>query len=332
MTYGPFKQIPMANKTGDRPGVKPGLETVPPDIFEVMREKDVEAFSYTAWWWNCYILVRRSNPQSIKYIGMPGYIPKGPDTKAKTAHLDVGINTPDGQPMRREVAGLVCDPTTVTVMAYKTGKKFDSAMKEWRKFVATGRLCEVAWGEDGTPSRAHTPSGAPFVVDRRPYSRHYGALMKDTGNGIAHASYIHGDYDLFAIVNAEHPSVNVVVEEQHAASPAHPLRMRPGETVEPHQEVKNFRGPEFTDVQNMLNRLMGVNMVLHGSQEKAVDTFDDEIDCFLPNGTEAIFLKGRELENFYAEEFGGRQLFRFFAGADQPRITGRRSFGQWRRR
>ena len=42
--------------------------------------------------------------------------------------------------------------------------------------------------------------------------------------------------------------------------------------------VPNCRGREFFDVQNMLNRRMGVPMVLHGAQEKfATEVAED--DC-----------------------------------------------------
>jgi hypothetical protein len=172
-------------------------------------------------------------------------------------------------------------------------------MKEWTKFVASGRHCDdLEWEDASTPSRFYLPMGQPFFTDTRPGSKRYGALMKDTGRGVLHASYIHGDYDLFAIVPADNPGANIVVSEQHSSSPwshLHRVGKAPAATHEADkteeqktQEIPNFRGQKFIDVQNMLNRRMGVNMVLHGSQEKAVNSFDEEVDVFMPNGMDSF--------------------------------------------
>ena len=263
--------------------VAPALRTHAPDADKVMRRVDQQAFAYTAWWFHVFILVRRSNPESIKFIGQAGFIPKGPETKAKTAQNDFK-NTEAGH--QSNVAGLVCNPTATGMKGAYLEHKLEGAMKEWKKFALTGRYCDdLTWRDRDTPSRHHMPHGMPFFTDTRPGTERYGALMKDTGRGVRFASYIHGDYDLFAVVPADNPGVNIVVSEQHAGSPWSALN-RAGKTPaaeegeeksaeQKAQEIPNFRGQKFTDVQNMLNRKMGVNMVLHGSQEKAVNSYNE---------------------------------------------------------
>ena len=67
-----------------------------------MRPTDKRVFLDAARQLQLWILVRRTNPASLRYIGLPGYLPKPIDCKAKTADLNQG---------RYRVAGLVVDPT-----------------------------------------------------------------------------------------------------------------------------------------------------------------------------------------------------------------------------
>ncbi|MCR9108711.1 hypothetical protein [Marivita sp. XM-24bin2] len=317
--------------------IAPTLRTHAPDADRVMRRQDQLAFAYTAWWFHVFILVRRSNPESINYIGQPRFIPKGPDTKAKTAQNNVYI---EETKWTSKVAGLVVNPHAPGMAsAYASPDKLGSALKEWKKFEASGRHCdELYWEDEKTPSRAHLPSGQPFFTDTRPGTERFGALMKDTGRGVLYASYIHGDYDLFAVVPADNPGVNIVVSEQHASSPwSHMNRSgkTPGATSDAEktpeqkaQEIPNFRGQKFIDVQNMLNARMGVPMVLHGSQEKAVNSFKEEVDVFLPNGMDSFsLLTEADLRRFYDVVLKGRKLHNFMAG--DPAEVRRGHFGRW---
>ncbi len=319
--------------------VAPTLCTHSPDADRVMRRHDQRAFAYTAWWFHVFILVRRSNPASIRYIGQTGFIPKGPDTKAKTAQNNVHIKETGWV---SNVAGLVCNPHAPGMSsAYATPKKNASALKEWQKFEASGRHCnDLTWSDEKTPSRFYLPSGQPFFTDTRPGTNRFGALMKDTGRGVLHASYIHGDYDLFAVVPADNPGMNIVVSEQHASSPWSHLN-RAGKTpaateeadktaAQKAEEIPNFRGQKFIDVQNMLNGRMGVNMVLHGSQEKAVNSFDEEVDVFMPNGMDSFsLLTEADLRSFYDTVLRGRKLHNFMAGHASEARQGH--FGSWQK-
>ncbi|MEM6973908.1 MAG: hypothetical protein AAF577_13995 [Pseudomonadota bacterium] len=325
----PFTEIPMRNKRAPFPPHKPALQIGSPGLLEVMREKDAEAFSYAAWWWDCYTLVRRSNAASRQYIGRPGFTAKPPSTKAKTAQKDVMIQV-DGVPRRSLVAGLVANPHIVGRGPYASGAKFESAVKEWDKFVKTGRLLKVSWDGEGAPSRAYGLGvNGSFAVDLRRDSERYGALIEDTGRGFRHPSYINGDYDLFAIVSASHKKHNVAVEEQHALSPANPIRMVDGSQVPEHVQIKNYRGMEFGDVQRMLMRRMGVPMVLHGAQEKAHNAFDEELDVFFPDGRTCIYIEGsEEIAAFYRTELEDRRLYSHFDKSNP--VHGRPHVGRWR--
>ena len=318
--------------------VAPTLRTHAPDADKVMRRKDQEAFAFTAWWFHVFILVRRSNPESIRYIGQPGFIPKGPDTKAKTVQRNVHIQDFG---WISNVAGLVCDPHAPgMVSAYANKAKHESALKEWKKFIASGRYCDdLTWTDQNTPSRFYLPNGQPFFTDTRPGTNRYGALMKDTGRGVLHASYIHGDYDLFAIVPADNPGVNIVVSEQHASSPWSHLNRKgksPAATEDAdkteeqkREEIPNFRGQKFIDVQLMLNRRMGVNMILHGSQEKAVNSFKEEVDVFMPNGMDSFSIMSEaHLRTFYDTVLAGRKLHNYMAGDEATPRQGH--FGMWK--
>src|SRR5271156_2274451 len=66
-----------------------------------MRPQDKLVFLEAASHFQVWILVRRTNVASLKYIGKPGYIPKRIDCKAKTADLDK---------TNLKLAGLVVSP------------------------------------------------------------------------------------------------------------------------------------------------------------------------------------------------------------------------------
>jgi len=70
------------------------------------------------------------------------------------------------------------------------------------------------------------------------------------------------------------------------------------------------RSPEFFDVQNFVNRRIGVPMVLHGAQESYGDEHSDEgIDVFTPDGGFLGKENLAELIQLYETEFKGRRLF-----------------------
>jgi hypothetical protein len=148
-----------------------------------MRAADKTIFSDAARQFRAWILVRRTNPDSLKYVGQAGYVPKRIDCKPKTADTDHG---------RPIWAGLVVCPPLCSG-AFLSDKKKSDAASSWAKFVAQEGL--------GKPN-----CQSPYSVDENKQSKHYGCLMFE-------GSYIHGDYDLYDIILVDHPSANLAAVE-----------------------------------------------------------------------------------------------------------------------
>lgn len=146
-----------------------------------MRPIDKIVFSEAAHHFNVWLLVRRTNPKSLPYIGKSGYVAKRIDCKAKTADLDS-----DGF----QTAGLVVD-ASIHPHAFKSGKGA-KALGEWDSFARQQGISEKNEGR--------------YTVDRDKKSRHYGCVLFD-------GKYIHGDYDLYDIILAEQPRRNLAAVE-----------------------------------------------------------------------------------------------------------------------
>jgi hypothetical protein len=147
-----------------------------------MRQQDQVVFAQAARQFRVWILVRRTNPHSLQYIGKEGYRPKPIECKAKTADQDCGSS---------RCAGLVVDPTLLADVFLPV--KRPGALKEWSDFCRAQAI-----GEPGTHSR--------YSVDVDAKSKHYGCLMLG-------GAYIHGDYDLKDIVLADRPRGNLAAVE-----------------------------------------------------------------------------------------------------------------------
>lgn len=140
-----------------------------------MRPSDKQVFLAAAAKFQVWILVRRTNRDSLKYIGQPGYTPKPIDCKAKTADVDI-------PPFK--LAGLVVNPE-IHPKAFKPGKE-PQALAAWKSM---GSL-----------------AGSRFKTDTNPSSKHYGCLLL---NG----KYIHGDYDLKDIIDITQAHRNLAAVE-----------------------------------------------------------------------------------------------------------------------
>jgi hypothetical protein len=217
-----------------------------------MRATDKQIFLDAARHFQVWILVRRTNPAAFEYIGRPGFYPKPIECKAKTADNDIG---------RYKLAGLVIDPTGREA-AFKPGRLAD-VLACWRQ---TQPLV-----------------GTVFTVDRDAQSPHCGCLMLQK-------NYLHGDYDLYDIIDITQPSRNLgAVEVLHG---------------QPH-----MRGPKFLRVQNFVNSRIGSPVLQHGSDAQYLSEHRKEtIDAFGPGGEDVTLLNQLALQTWYTERFGGRQL------------------------
>jgi hypothetical protein len=176
------------------------------DITAFMRPQDIEAFRAAAMHFHVYIAVRRTNPASLDYIGKAGYVAKRLDCKAKTADQDCMV-----EGALRKLAGLVVDPHRVGPAAYKPGK-YDKALKEWEKFRPL--LAPDMLGAGGARSYVYMPAGKLYAVQLDRAHEHYGCVMFSSSSLLSAAKYIHGDYDLMAVVPESDVQSNVFVTEE----------------------------------------------------------------------------------------------------------------------
>ena len=143
-----------------------------------MRSQDKLVFAACAASLGYWLLVRRTNPKALDYIGLNGFTPKPIDCKAKTA--DFG-----------EHAGLVIDPEIIEG-AYSE-KKAPEAAECWTQFQA-----QVL----SNPARGYS-------VDSNPNSEWYGCVL-------LRGDKIYGDYDLYDVVDPKQARRNfAIVDTMH---------------------------------------------------------------------------------------------------------------------
>jgi hypothetical protein len=250
----------------------------------------VKVFLGAAKLFDCYILVRRTNLMSLRYIGDPGFVAKRLDCKPKTADLDY-VHPTYGL---IECAGLVIDPTILGAdAAYEKSKKkdkFAEAVEAWDNFMMIHPAMLTLEGQERF---TYIPVGGLYFVDLDPYSSRYGCLKFTASSLIKQSSYIHGDIDLYGIVPAGDPARNVAVKEKRLG-PTH----------------KHARSPEFFDVQHYVNGKIGAPMVLHGAQESFGSShLDEAIDIFSPDGEVTSADDAAAITALYETTFQGRRLF-----------------------
>jgi hypothetical protein len=201
-----------------------------------LRKKDQEIFRDTARDQNVWLLVRLTNPQSLKWAGEDNYLPKPISCKAKTANI---IDTD----ARYKIAGLVADP-------YKHGNNFKKphdAREDWDKFSAAHLdqdYRQTGNGRDG------------YSVDIDSKSVHYFCAKR-------YGKYIHSDYDLLDIIDAENPRMNEIIEEILDGA-------------------RHAYNPRFPDIQRILNTRMDTPMVQHAGEAQFTGLSEQPIHVFFP--------------------------------------------------
>jgi hypothetical protein len=215
-----------------------------------MRPKDKTVFQQAARHFQTWILVRRTNVGSLPYIGRPGYVPKRIDCKAKTADQDVSPY---------KLAGLVVDPNL------------------HRNAFSPGRLAKAkdSW------TAMKSLLGTVYQVDADSRSKHYGALKLQ-------GSYIHGDYDLYDIIDITQAQRNLAAVETLLGQP-------------------HLRGAKVIPVQQFINARIGTPMVQHGGEAQYADHSEQSIDAFGPNGEDVTILNEFSIRSWYEDRFGGRK-------------------------
>lgn len=216
-------------------------------------------FSSAALQLKLWILVRVTNEASLKYIGSSGYAPKRIDCKAKTAKRDV-----DG----KKLAGLVVSP-------FIYPGAFDASDEEGlsKIFGYWNSMHIVDVPGDKRP-------GLYYHLDNNQTSQHFGCLMYA-------GKYIHGDYDLYDIVDPGYTRNNLAL-------------------VSSLYGVRHMQGLHYERVKRMVNNQIGVDMIQHsGEAQFSIHTRQD-IDVFMPDGGYKRITELSELHKLYREDFNGR--------------------------
>jgi hypothetical protein len=149
-------------------------------------------FAAAARQFNCHILVRKTGRASLSWVGKRGYTGKRADMKAKTADRNTGA---------RPVAGLVCSPT-LRPDAF-TKERLESALKIWND--PANHIAQLVSLPNNPRGFDHQqpPRGCstPYLLQTAPNHPHYGCVALVEA-GLLTPRYIHGDYDLYAIIPA----------------------------------------------------------------------------------------------------------------------------------
>jgi hypothetical protein len=155
------------------------------DFSEYVHARHFDAFVEAAHEHRCHILVRKTGRASLQYCGQPGYTGKRADMKAKTAARDL-------PPYKLE--GLVCSPLI------HPGACKPDALKNWQASAHLITAAKQGFDDDRQPRGCSTP----YLLQTNPRHKHYGCLAW-VEHGLLVPRYVHGDYDLYAIVPAGNP-------------------------------------------------------------------------------------------------------------------------------
>lgn len=272
-------------------GGKTGLQ-------EHMRLQDIKVFQDCAQTLKVYILVRRTNPDSLQYVGRKGYLPKRIDCKAKTADRDVFMMQGGGK--FAKTAGLVVDPTVTGMKVYGEHKSPERILSCWRQFVALQqpeRPAEVGIAAGVVLRRG--AQGGCYGVETDPEHEHYGCVFFspfDMRAGFDRSLlqgmekfYIHGDYDLYGIVSESDPAARNMHTDYDL------LRI-----------IRDHRNSHLYAVAKFINSRIGAPMVQHGSQENLEHIDKEIIDVFWADRRITSVNGIEEIRRLYAQGFKGR--------------------------
>lgn len=260
-----------------------------------MRGKDLQKFMQVARDFNVIILVRHTNPDSLKYIGKAGYYPKPALCKAKTADKNPPPLTTFVQGRKQtfqpEIAGLVVHPG-FHPNAFEP-RKVAKAASEWLhtleligptlKAAKVDPADPASWAIWGVERKAVASARWSWRVDIDPKSPHFGCLqLKNERIGW---SYIHGDYDLKDVIVRNRLRDNRTVKERLDGVP---------------NNTPFLYERSFSTIQARLNELIGADMVQHGAEAQfGWHGADDPITAAFPDWTHKLFYDAVTVQLWY---------------------------------
>ena len=247
-----------------------------------IRKSDIDVFVAAAVYFEHIIAVRYTNKNSLAYIGQKPYTPKPIDCKIKTAEVDVYVAAAR---VHTECGGLVVDPEMVGFAAFPDAKKLGAAMKEWTKFLG-----ERTASERVSKIFPRHKSRGFYAVDTDKASRHYGCVMLSEQNVPSpdfsldspafrdfkrnHMNYLHGDYDLYGLID-------IAKTEEKLASRRHD-KYSPALESERLHGMPHIFTEKFKEIQLFLNNGIGVDMIQHAGQDN-IGHKDDTLYVFYPD-------------------------------------------------
>jgi hypothetical protein len=230
------------------------------NYIDFIHPNHINIFIAAAQEFNCHILVRKTGQAALNWVGKRGYTGKRADMKAKTANQNVG---------RYQLAGLVCSPF-VQPLAF-TGERLASAQKEWSKcqHLITVPSNTMGFDDQRQPRGCHTP----YLLQTNTDHKHYGCVAL-VDMGLLIPRYIHGDYDLYAIIPAS---------KAFDPNALNPLTSKLGSTMRPSsmgleayerlfvdnkESQLSFRVATYINnrIESISPDLLGALMVNHGEQ------------------------------------------------------------------
>lgn len=230
------------------------------DYADFVHPNHLRIFIAAAQTFNCHILVRETGKASLNWVGKKGYTGKRADLKAKTANRNVG---------HHHVAGLVCSPFLLP-QAFD-GQRLITARNKWRE---SSHLINVLKNVSGFDDEVQ-PRGCqtPYLLQTDPNHKHY-ACVALVEMGLLRPRYVHGDYDLYAIIPAgqQFDPSTMAARQSALGSTMAPDSLRAQQLMR--LSVPNFEGPLSFRVAAYINTrisetspdLLGALMVNHGEQ------------------------------------------------------------------
>ncbi|MCP5195653.1 MAG: hypothetical protein H6974_02500 [Gammaproteobacteria bacterium] len=259
-----------------------------------MRGRDLRAFMQVARDHHLVILIRHTNEDSLKYVGVSGYYPKPAAIKAKTADQNPPLMKQSFQDQAsihtHQIAGLVVHPG-FQPQAYR-GAKVAKAKDCWEHTLETlsptlmNQPVDLdrpdTWSLWGVERQGVKAPRWKWRVDIDPHSKHFGCLQLKSD--AIPWSYIHGDYDLKDVIVLGKESDNQRNEGVLDG-------------------VKNFTpmlyGITFDAVLRALNIRVGIDMVQHGAEAQFAWHGDEPITVVYPDWRFETLLSAETVQSWY---------------------------------
>jgi hypothetical protein len=271
-----------------------------------IKDSHVKVFSDVSKYLEIVILVRATNPKSIQWMGKKGYIPKPLDCKAKTAKKDALI---EGRTIN--CAGLVVYPDLLGASVFDND--FAEKQKNWQEFKKALHEKKM---NSGCTVYLRSERGFYAVDTHNPeFNNHYGCLMiceqnppenfdpskSETRTWMRNNNmgYIHGDYDLYGIIDQSE-------ESRPKLGETHKIFVNEGYLLGQKHNTTALSSIVIRTLNNWMACEPNYELVKHGEETARGFKGDEEVYIFYPwAGVDVIsknnFKQDSEMANYFEE-------------------------------